>query len=1162
MHRCRGFKISLVLIWLSLTKVQAQKTTVYEPIPSQAITASASSSFPGFDVSASVNGNGLKGHRHQSHNLGKSMWISEVSTALVQAHPNTKQGVVWLMYTFDKPRKVDLLEIWNHNQHNHLNRGLQKVYLQYSLDGEDWETLRQDGNDFFIIPKSKGEHQAPPTFHLDLSGITLKHLCITADSAAGNYYHDGSSRTLENAKVHQQNVNYYGLSEVRFSRKVVKTISELPAISEATFDVSQGYRKSADGPRREFTISFDEPLFTGGRVTIRLGDDEVKEIIPPSEIGIYNYALQFPPGMMEEAQTVNFEFKSAQGSVDTTKQVPGARAWKIYFLPHSHLDIGYTHPHEEVMELQLRNIDLALELIEQSKDLPQASQFKWNIETMWPLVEFRKRYEGTYKWEQFRDAVQSGHIGLNASLGNILTGLCKQEELMHLFDDGIAISRELGVDINSVMMSDVPGFSWGVVTAMAENGLKYFSMAPNFVPHLLTGGSRVGLSHIEWADRPFYWQSQSGEEQVLCWSAGTGYSYFHDWLAGPLSSAGLHPIWKYLENLEQEAFPYDMTYFRYTVNGDNGPPDEKMAELIQQWNTAYESPQFVIGTTEKLFSEFEQKYKDHIPAFKGDFTPYWEDGAASTAATLSMNRGNSERLNQMEILWSMVEPSKYPFDALQTGWRNIVLFSEHTWGASASGPAPEAPLTKKLWEQKQNFASTADSLAEKIEQGLKTRLSPLKKKAKYVAVFNTNLWARTDVVKLSSAVDLSGAMLRDDAGALHTLQAVGRKEWIFVAKDVPPLSSRIYKIVFEKGIKPASGTALRVADNEISNGLVSVRVSDKSGAITELITTSDQTNYASGQGLNAYIYSGRNAKDPITNSTVKQILPVSQGPVAVTMRVISAPPGTHSLQQDITLYKGLKRVDIQNVVDKTKSYEYENIRFAFPFHISNPETELDLPFSLIRPEREQLSGANKNFFSVNNGVAVTGLKRSILLTTMHNPIVELNDMDGEGWLEDNKEFLAWKRQASSSSTIYSWVMNNSWRTNYKASQEGEARFKYSIIPLKPDADDVRLKSFEIAQPLRAFVSDDNKSVETLFTLKGKNQIALSALRPTHAADGYIVRLHNLSGRSVHTAFEWGSIKPAVVYECTNQEEVVREIDPGSFWMKPYGTITLKIKSKI
>lgn len=1151
-----------VLLLLGKVTVQGQALTVYEPVPPGRITATASSSLPEFDVSATINGDGMKDHRHRSHNLGRSMWISKISRDQVQAHPNTKKGVVWLLYSFDQPRKIDLLEIWNHNQHNHLNRGLQKVYLQYSMDGVHWETLRQEGHDFFILPKSRGEQQAPPTFQLDLSGLTFKYLCITADTVAGNYYHDGTLQTLEDAKVKHQNVDYYGLSEVRFYQKTIKKVAGLPVITGAEFRVSQGYRKSPRGPRREFTVAFDAPLYTGGTVNVTVQGRQVSQTIPASPMGIYSYDLQFPPGIMEEEQLVDFSFTSRQGSVQKSRQVPGAREWTVYFLPHSHLDIGYTHPHEEVMSLQLRNIDRALELIEQSEHLPEASRFRWNIETMWPVVEYKKRHQGTAQWQRFKKAVQNGDIGLNASLGNILTGLSKQEELMHLFDDGIAIGRDLGVDLNSVMMSDVPGFSWGIVTAMAENGLKYFSMAPNYVPHLLTGGSRVGLSHIEWGDRPFYWKSQSGEEQVLCWSAGTGYSYFHDWLAGPLSSAGLAPIWEKLEDLEAGAFPYDMTYFRYTVNGDNGPPDRDMAALVHKWNTTYASPQFVIGTTDQLFSAFENKYKDHIPAFKGDFTPYWEDGAASSARTLSKNRRNSDRLNQLEILWSMIRPEAYPFEDFQKGWRNVVLFSEHTWGASASGTAPEAPLTKTLWKQKKNFALTADSLTQRIRGGIEKTLKNQQDEPQYIQVFNTNLWPRTDVVEVTANRDLSWAMLRNDQGELLPLQRRGPDKWIFLAKEVPPLSSKVFELVFATDNVEVAKTSVHIRGNEISNSDLLVRVDPEAGGITGLITTCNGKNYAAAEGLNTYVYTGRNAANPKKNASVKKIIALHEGPVASTLRVVSEPPGTHVLKQDITLYNSLDRVDIRNIVQKTRSYEYENLRFAFPFDIENPETEIDLAFSMIRPEREQLSGANKNFFSVNNGVAITGLKHSVLLTTIDNPILELDDMSGEAWLRDPEEFLAWKRQSSSSATVYSWVMNNSWRTNYKASQEGKAVFTYSIVPLGPDADNAKLKSLEIAQPLRALMSTDASPTESLFRLKGNHQIAVSTLRPAKAGSGYLLRLTNLSKRSVHTAFAWGSVVPDAVYECTNQEEIIKEINPDSFWMKPYGTLTLKLEDKL
>lgn len=255
----------------------------------------------------------------------------------------------------------------------------------------------------------------------------------------------------------------------------------------------------------------------------------------------------------------------------------------------------------------------------------------------------------------------------------------------------------------------------------------------------------------------------------------------------------------------------------------------------------------------------------------------------------------------------------------------------------------------------------------------------------------------------------------------------------------------------------------------------------------------------------------------------------------------------------------MNRVDIQNTIDKTESVGYENIRFAFPFAIQNPETAIDLPFSQIRPKREQLSGANKNFFSMNNGVAITGLEYSVLLANIDNPILEVGSLSGESWMDDSVKFLDWKRQSSSSSTVYSWVMNNSWRTNYKKSQSGKVTFKYSIIPLKGNATDSKMKSLEIARPLTAIISDSKKEETSLFSLAGNHQISVSTIRPAKDGSGYIVRLANTTNKSVHTSFDWGSITTKKVVECTNQETTIEEFNPESFWMLPYGTITLKIE---
>ncbi len=38
--------------------------------------------------------------------------------------------------------------------------------------------------------------------------------------------------------------------------------------------------------------------------------------------------------------------------------------------------------------------------------------------------------------------------------------------------------KEYGVKIDSAMQTDVPGYTWGLVTALAQNGVKYMSVGP------------------------------------------------------------------------------------------------------------------------------------------------------------------------------------------------------------------------------------------------------------------------------------------------------------------------------------------------------------------------------------------------------------------------------------------------------------------------------------------------------------------------------------------------------------------------------------------------------------------------------------------------------------------------------------------------------------
>ena len=236
-------------------------------------------------------------------------------------------------------------------------------------------------------------------------------------------------------------------------------------------------------------------------------------------------------------------------------------------------------------------------------------------------------------------------------------------------------------------------------------------------------------------------------------------------------------------------------------------------------------------------------------------TPVWEDGASSTARESALNRANAERLNQTEILWSMIRPGTFPKNDFLDAWKNVVLFSEHTWGAAFSGPRPEAPFTIELWNGKKMFADSAEVQSKRFFNESISKFQSTVEPKKYIQVINTNLWHRTDVVTIEEKIDLNGKILESESGELIPVQRVNDDRWIFIAKDVPPLSSAVYKIITDKRKGVVKNSMIR--PNGLDNGVVKLKINTKTGAISSFSIGIDTFNYAAKEGLNSYLYSGR-----------------------------------------------------------------------------------------------------------------------------------------------------------------------------------------------------------------------------------------------------------------------------------------------------------------
>jgi len=79
--------------------------------------------------------------------------------------------------------------------------------------------------------------------------------------------------------------------------------------------------------------------------------------------------------------------------------------------------------------------------------------------------------------KEFFIAVKNGSIELNALYAGVLTGICRPEEFYRLTDYARKLAVENDIKFSCAMASDIPGFTWNIVPALAHSGIRYFTSA-------------------------------------------------------------------------------------------------------------------------------------------------------------------------------------------------------------------------------------------------------------------------------------------------------------------------------------------------------------------------------------------------------------------------------------------------------------------------------------------------------------------------------------------------------------------------------------------------------------------------------------------------------------------------------------------------------------
>ena len=898
-----------------------------------------------------------------------------------------------------------------------------------------------------------------------------------------------------------------------------------------------GVLRSKAGESQMIRVSLDN-LRRGRAIQIFVENKQITSTV----LGVGANVFFIPISVVKEPKAIPIFF--TVNDVRISRRLVPVRPVKsrdIYILSYSHNDIGYTDLQTNIEKKQMKNLEVALDLIQKTKDYPADARFKWNMEVLWALDGYLRQASEAQRQEVI-DAVRSGSLGLNGLYANFLTGLASAAEMSHFTEYARNLVRTYSLPITTALVSDVPGFSWGIVPTLAQMGVKYFSISPN-------PSDRIGYTLETWGDRPFYWKSQSGREKILTWVAGESYASFHE---GDLTKLGDEKIFKLMRKLDDLEYPYDIVQLPYTVGGDNGPPDPNLSDFVKRWNERYSAPRLIIATHNQLFTEFERRYGTNLPTFSGDFTPYWEDGAASSAFETALNRQAGDRLVQAEAVWAMRSPAGFPATGFTAAWRNVMLYDEHTWGAYNSISEPDLPFVKGQWEIKRHFATDADSLSRELLEASAVSEVKMKKGERAIDVFNTNSWERTDVVLLSAEQSEAGDQVVDAAGTPIPSQRLSTGELAILVKTIPPMSSR--RLVVRKGTSQTAGD-VSISGNTIENSHLSVSVNPNTGVISSFEWKRNGLQLApqrQGGGVNEYLYVAGTDADSIRRVSNVKVSVKEKGRLLSSLLVEADAPGCKKFSFEVRVMDGINRVDIINRIDKEGIRSKEGVHIAFPFNVPQGQIRFDVAQGIVRPEEDQLPGACKNFFSVQSWVDISNDQRGVTWATPDAPLIEIGSITAE---------KKWMKDADNAQNFYSYVMNNYWHTNYKADQEGLATFRYSLQPHGEYlVEDIVRFGLGQREPLIATTaSGPAKGESSLYELESFSIVAVSTT-PLVPEGAWLLCLYNPTGMAHTTDVQWNRNMSVSIHASDAFGRTGEAINEG-IQVPAHGTVFVRVNRK-
>lgn len=761
----------------------------------------------------------------------------------------------------------------------------------------------------------------------------------------------------------------------------------------------------------------------------------------------------------------------------------------LYVTHHSHTDIGYTDLQERVIDTQVDYIRTVLRIMAQ----PENQDFRWNCETLFCVEQFLDRCAPQER-EAFFSLAREGKIGLSANYLNFcdLVDCETYDRRLAALQD--CFTRE-GAPLRTAMMADINGISMGYRDAMLRHGVA-FLLANIHCHH--------GMYPLYQNQTAFWWENAAGQ-RMLVWN-GEHYNLGNVLGLKPNRSVNFmmenhlgrtaHPadpvdtlhqnLEAYVSLCEENGYPYDFVLASVSgVFSDNAPPETEILRVIQAYNQRYgESVQIRMVSLQELYEAIAPRLNE-APVYRGDMTDWWANGAGSTPYAVK---------HYKEALWryrlcQRLQPelgTHYP-QLCKAAEDNLLLYAEHTWGHSSTIENPYDTMVLNLDMRKNCYASKAHEAASTMlnriamAQGDIMRYYATQGKiraydvsgcggAQVVSFYiESPVMARAEIQdeqgrkipcqvsphprgRLITFVDTFAPKeakrytyreLPAEPGTLNSRRCyVGAERIRDIVNDYDPVTYRLpygfENDFFRLGYRAGQGIT-ELTDKRTGRNLLGKGIAPFFTPLHEVTSIRTMNAYSPEQEERRKL--GRNIRGPhavLTAGKLEEVLCQEHGEVFTLLRLRFTLPGTVRADVLLKLYENLPRIDFTLELGKTLSSDIESIFLPLSLDYPQGQVYLRKGAEAFRLGIDQLPGTCMEYSMSDDGVAILSAAGGAMIACRDVPLLYMGEMRHhpirlcDGLPENNQR------------PIYSWVMNNTWETNFKMDLSGFGEYRYTL----------------------------------------------------------------------------------------------------------------------